>query len=147
MIERPHECRVSLEENAALKALLAQTQASLAEHQAALAASEEARRRLESIVGELRREKFGPKSEKLSAGQYNLVLEDVELAQGVLDAAQEMAEVRSAERKCATEAAGWSGRAGAKLYRANAVFGSDATDRRGRGCSRWSSTHGFATPA
>ena len=48
------------EEIATLKAQLAQTQA-------ALAASEEARRRLEIIVSALRREKFGPKSEKLSA--------------------------------------------------------------------------------
>jgi hypothetical protein len=52
-----------VEENAALKALLAQSQSALAEHQAALAASEEARRRLESIVDELRRDKFGSKSE------------------------------------------------------------------------------------
>jgi len=73
------------EEIATLKAQLAQTQAALAE-------SEEARRRLESIVTELRRETFGPKSEKLSREQYNLPLEDVELAQGVLDAAQEKAE-------------------------------------------------------
>jgi transposase len=80
------------EENAALKALLAQTQAALAEHQAALAQSEEARRRLEAIVGELRREKFGAKSEKLSPDQFNLPLEDAEIAQGVLDAAQERAE-------------------------------------------------------
>lgn len=80
------------EENATLKALLEQTQAALAEHQAALAASEEARRRLESMLGDLRREKFGAKSEKLNPDQYNLVLEDVEVAQGVLDAAQEKAE-------------------------------------------------------
>ena len=73
------------EEIATLKALLAQTQAALAE-------SEEARRRLESIVSELQREKFGAKSEKLSPDQYNLPLEDVEIAQGVLDAAQEKAE-------------------------------------------------------
>ncbi len=73
------------DEIATLKAQLAQTQAALAE-------SEEARRRLESIVGELRREKFGSKSEKLSPDQYNLPLEDVEIAQGVLDAAQEKAE-------------------------------------------------------
>ena len=53
---------------------------------------EEARRRLEIIVGELRRDKFGAKSEKLSADQCNLPLEDVEIAQGVLDAAQEKAE-------------------------------------------------------
>lgn len=46
----------------------------------------------ESIVGELQRDKFGAKSEKLSPEQYNLPLEDVEIAQGVLDAAQEKAE-------------------------------------------------------
>jgi hypothetical protein len=79
-------------ENAKLKALLAQTQIALAEHQAALAEVEEARRRLEMIVGELRRDKFGAKSEKLSADQCNLPLEDAEIAQGVLDAAQEKAE-------------------------------------------------------
>lgn len=91
MIERRMTVAALTEENAALKALLAQTQAALAEHQAALAQSEEARRRLEAIVGELRREKFGAKSERLSPDQYNLPLEDVEIAQGVLDAAQEMA--------------------------------------------------------
>jgi hypothetical protein len=80
------------QEDASLKALLAQAQAALAEHQVALAQSEEARRRLESIVSELRCEKFGAKSEKLSPDQYNLPLEDVEVAQGVLDAAQEKAE-------------------------------------------------------
>jgi transposase len=79
-------------ENARLKALLSQTQATLAEHQAALAEVEEARRRLEIIVGELRCDKFGAKSEKLSPDQCNLPLEDVEIAQGVLDAAQEKAE-------------------------------------------------------
>src|SRR3546814_2636255 len=77
------------QENANLKTLLAQTQAALAEHQAALAKSEEARLRLESFLGELRRDKFGSKSEKLSPEQYNLPLEDVEIAQGALDAVQE----------------------------------------------------------
>jgi transposase len=79
------------EENATLKELLARSQAALAEHQAALFASEEARRRLEVIIDDLRRDKFGSKSEKLSPDQYNLSLEDVEIAQGVLDAAQEKA--------------------------------------------------------
>src|SRR5215813_3265864 len=79
------------DENERLKALLAQTQAALSEHKAALATSEEARRRLEVILGELRREKFGAKSEKLRPDQYHLPLEDVEIAQGVLDAAQEKA--------------------------------------------------------
>jgi transposase len=80
------------EENAALKAQLARSQSELAEHQAALAASEEARRRLEIIIDDLRRDKFGAKSEKLTPDQYNLRLEDVEIAQGILDAAQEKAE-------------------------------------------------------
>lgn len=80
------------DENEQLKALLAQTQAALSEHQGALAASEEARRRLEVILGELRREKFGAKSEKLRPDQYHLPLEDVEIAQGILDVAQERAE-------------------------------------------------------
>ena len=79
------------DENEQLKALLAQTQAALSEHQAALATSEEARRRLEVILGELRREKFGATSEKLRPDQYHLPLEDVEIAQGVLEAAQEKA--------------------------------------------------------
>ena len=80
------------EENASLKALLAQTQAALAEYQAALAEAEEARLRLETIVSDLQREKFGSKSEKLDPDQYNLALEDVEIAAGVLQAAQEKAE-------------------------------------------------------
>jgi transposase len=75
----------SSEELAALKARLAETEAALAE-------SQEARRRLEAILSDLQREKFGSKSEKLSPDQYNLPLEDVELAQGVLDAAHEKAE-------------------------------------------------------
>ncbi|HRO13098.1 transposase [Amaricoccus sp.] len=62
-----------------MKALLALTQAALAD-------SEEARHRLEAILTDLRREKFGAKSEKLSPDQFSLALEDVELAQGVLDA-------------------------------------------------------------
>ncbi|WFU80539.1 transposase [Bradyrhizobium sp. CIAT3101] len=79
------------DENEQFKALLAQTQAALSEHQAALAAAEEARRRLEVILGELRHDRFGAKSEKLRPDQYHLPLEDVEIAQGILDAAQERA--------------------------------------------------------
>ena len=74
------------QENAALKALLAQSQSELADHREALAASEEARRRLELIIDDLRRDRFGSKSEKLTPDQYHLPLEDVEIAQGVLDA-------------------------------------------------------------
>nr|WP_165481288.1 hypothetical protein [Sulfitobacter indolifex] len=42
----------------------------------------EAQRWLESIVSELRREKFGQRSEKLGPEQFNLPLEDVELGPG-----------------------------------------------------------------
>jgi transposase len=72
------------EENARLKARLAETEAALAD-------AVEAQKRLESIVSELRREKFGSKSEKLDPEQFNLPLEDIEIAQGVLEAAQEKA--------------------------------------------------------
>ena len=65
-------------ENERLKEQLARTQAGLAE-------SEEARQRLETIIVDMRREKFGAKSEKLRPDQFHLPLEDVEIAQGVLD--------------------------------------------------------------
>ena len=73
------------QENTLLKARLAQVEAVLAEVQ-------EANRRLEDILRTAQREKFGAKSEKLSPDQFNLPLEDAELAQGVLEAAQEKAE-------------------------------------------------------
>lgn len=47
---------------------------------------------MESILRAAQREKFGKSSEKLSPDQFNLPWEDVELAQGVLEAAQEKAE-------------------------------------------------------
>lgn len=72
------------EENERLKARLAETEAALAD-------SVEAQRRLESLIGELRRERFGARSEKLDSEQFNLPLEDVEIAQGILEAAQEKA--------------------------------------------------------
>ena len=84
MLEKHMDIAVLRDENERLKGQLAQTQAALAE-------SEEARRRLESIIVDMRREKFGAKSEKLRPDQYHLPLEDVEVAQGVLDAAQEKA--------------------------------------------------------
>ncbi len=71
-------------ENACLKMRLAETEA-------ALASALEAQQRLESIIGELRRDRFGRASEKLDPEQFNLPLEDVELAQGILEAAQEKA--------------------------------------------------------
>ena len=85
---------------AAAEAALAESAAMLAEREAALAELAEANRRLEQIINELRRDKFGPSSEKLSPDQYNLPLEDVEIAQGVLEAAQEKADAtRKASRQ------------------------------------------------
>lgn len=71
-------------ENALLKARLTEVEAALAEVQ-------EANRRLEDILRTSQREKFGKRSEKLSPDQFNLPLEDAELTQGVLEAAQERA--------------------------------------------------------
>ena len=67
-------------ENAVLKARLTEVEAALAE-------AHGANRRLEDILRTAQREKFGAKSEKLSPDQFNLPLEDAELAQGVLEAA------------------------------------------------------------
>ena len=72
-------------ENAHLKARLAEVEVALLEVQ-------EANRRLEGILRASQRERFGKSSEKLSPDQFNLPLEDAELAQGVLEAAQEKAE-------------------------------------------------------
>lgn len=72
-------------ENARLSARLAEVEAQLAEVQ-------DANRRLEEILRAARRERFGKSSEKLSPDQFNLPLEDAELAHGVLEAAQEKAE-------------------------------------------------------
>jgi len=89
---------VAPDDVAALKALLTATeaalaasQAALAERTAALAETEEARRRLELMLDDMRRERFGASSERLGPDQYNLPLEDVEIAEGVLHAAQEKA--------------------------------------------------------
>ncbi len=86
MVVIPPVCLIAAmtEENALLKTRLAETEAALVD-------AVEAQKRLESIVSELRREKFGRRSEKLDPEQFNIQLEDVELAQGVLDATQEKA--------------------------------------------------------
>ena len=104
MAGRPSLCLIAemtdtalAEENARLKARLAETEAALAD-------AVEAQRRLESIVSELRRERFGPRSEKLDPEQFNLPLEDVELAQGVLEAAQEKAR-RALKGQCPASSA------------------------------------------
>ena len=79
------DATVLARENALLKARLAEVEAALAE-------SQEANRRLEDILRTSQRAQFGKRSEKLSPDQFNLPLEDAELAQGVLEAAQEKAE-------------------------------------------------------
>ena len=67
MLEKRMDIVVLRNENERLKGQLAQTQGALAE-------SEEARRRLESIIVDMRRETFGAKSEKLRPDQSHLPL-------------------------------------------------------------------------
>ncbi|AMY72270.1 insertion sequence transposase protein (plasmid) [Frigidibacter mobilis] len=124
-------------ENALLKARLAEVEATLAETQ-------EANRRLQDILHAAQREKFGKRSEKLSPDQFNLPLEDAELAQGVLEAAQEKAEAalqRARGRRPASRhaTAGISpasapGRAGdrARQHALSLRLRRDGKDRRGR---------------
>ena len=85
---------------------LAAAEAALAERDAALAELADANRRLEQMIDALRREKFGPSSEKPSPYQWNLTLEDVEIAQGILEAAQEKAD---ATRRAPPRSAGQAG--------------------------------------
>ena len=66
------------EENARLKARLAETKAALAD-------VVEAQKQLESLVSELRREKCGRKSEKLDPEQLNLPLEAAGIENFVID--------------------------------------------------------------
>jgi hypothetical protein len=73
-------------ENALLKARLAEVEEALAE-------SQEANRRLEDFLRTSQRAQFGKRSEKQSPDQFNLSVEDAELARGVLASAQEKAEV------------------------------------------------------
>ena len=125
------------QENARLKARLAEVETALAEAQ-------EARRRLEDILRTSQREKFGTKSEKLTPDQFNLPLEDVELAQGVLDAAQEKAgraagHGRGGARQAPAQprpaaAASAAGRAGdrAREHALPLRLRRDDEDRRGR---------------
>jgi transposase len=74
VLEKLMDIAVLRNENERLKEQLARTLAALAE-------SEEARQRLETIIVDMRREKFGAKSEKLRPDQFHLPLEDVEIAQ------------------------------------------------------------------
>ncbi|MGY4408224.1 transposase [Bradyrhizobium sp. USDA 3315] len=92
MLEIAHEHRGAARRKRTPEGAFGANAGGLERASGALAASEEARRRLEVILGELRRDRFGAKSEKLRPDQYHLPLEDVEIAQGILDAAQERAE-------------------------------------------------------
>jgi hypothetical protein len=60
---------------------------------------QEANRWLEGILRASQRERFGKCFEKLSPSQFNLPLEDAELAQVVLEAAQEKAETALARAR------------------------------------------------
>ena len=72
---RGMDANILSRENAHLKARLAEVEAALLEVQ-------EANRRLEGILRASQRDRFGKSSEKLSPDQFNLPLEDAELARG-----------------------------------------------------------------
>ena len=73
--------------------------------------------------------------------------EDLQLADDELQRAR-LVGVRAALTKCPSEAAGLSGRGGARVYRGGAFFGLVHDELgKAKGCSQWSSTDGFATPA
>lgn len=70
---------------------VAELQARVLAAEAALAASEEARARLERMLASLRHAAYGARSEKRDPEQRNLPLEDLEIAEGMLEAAEERA--------------------------------------------------------
>lgn len=61
--------------------------------------SEQALARLERMIAQLRRDKFGSRSEKASPDQQHLPFEDVEVAEGMLEAASEEVEKALGDRK------------------------------------------------
>ncbi|WP_291617997.1 transposase [Bradyrhizobium sp.] len=65
----------------------------------------------------MRRNRFGAKSEKLRPDQYYLPLEDVEIAQGILDAAQERAEAVIKGRSRSVPDQGYSSNLAVRLSR------------------------------
>jgi hypothetical protein len=94
---------------------------------------EEARRRLESIIVDMRREKFGAKSEKLRPDEHHLPLEDVEIAQTAIEA-----ETGRIAFEMATLSA-----ANADLAAVNQA--ADATDRGADGDREDVGAHAFGT--
>ncbi|MDF0603893.1 IS66 family transposase [Psychromarinibacter sp. C21-152] len=74
-------------------------EARLAASEAARARSEEALARLERMIAQLRRDKFGSRSEKASPDQQHLPFEDVEVAEGMLEAASEEVDKALGDRK------------------------------------------------
>jgi transposase len=74
-------------------------EARLVASETARARSEEALARLERMIAQLRRDRFGSKSEKASPDQQHLPFEDVEVAEGMLEAASEEVEKALGDRK------------------------------------------------
>ncbi|SNR88670.1 IS66 family transposase, partial [Puniceibacterium sediminis] len=90
---------ISAAKVAELERQLAASEAARIKAETRLATSEEARTRLERMIAQLRRDKFGAKSEKSDSDQQHLPFEDVEVAEGMLAAASEAAEKALGDRK------------------------------------------------
>lgn len=80
-------------------AYVADLERRLAEAETRLAQVEDARARLERMLKQARHEKFGAKSEKLDPDQRALPFEDIDLAEGMLAAAGEAAEMAVGNRQ------------------------------------------------
>jgi transposase len=70
-----------------------------AEAESRLATSEEARARLERMIAQLRRDRFGSRSEKANPDQQHLPFEDVEVAKGRLAEASDAAAKATGDEK------------------------------------------------
>jgi len=83
---------------AELEQQLAVSEAARIAAETRLAASEDALARLERMIAQLRREKFGTKSEKTTTDLQHLPFEDIEVAEGMLAAASEEVEKALGDR-------------------------------------------------
>jgi len=103
-------------------------EAARAEAESRLTTSEEARARLERMLAQLRRDKFGATSEKSDPDQQHLPFEDVEVAEGMLAEASDAAEKATGnEKKTARSSRRNKGHLPPHLERVEQVIAPDST--------------------
>ena len=111
-----------------LERQLAVAEAARIEAESRLATSEDARARLERMVSQLRRDKFGATSEKADPDQQHLPFEDVEVAEGRLAEASDAAEKATGnDKKTPRTSRRNKGRLPPHLERVEQVIAPDST--------------------